>query len=240
MANALLTVLFRGDRRIRLIFTGALASGAFTSTGPYAVASADGAGASPISVVAVFAILGTPNAVELAIDSDLSGGLQYTIMCTGVPSADLSSFTGSITSEVGLSVASAPNTEPAQNDYERLLYGVDLMHDGTDFVEDPTGDLAELSGPDNWQSAMEWRMGSYGLPWNPGYGPEPDQYVDAPQTYQLPLAGSLLAQARLDDRTAQASVDLASDTTGDFYFNLKITGRDKLQTVTVKVPLPNS
>lgn len=240
MTTALLTIIFRGARRVRLIFTGALASGAFASTGLYAFASADGAGASPINVVAVFAVTSTSNAVELAIDSDLAGGLQYTVTCTAVPCADLSSFTGSLTSQVGQSLAAPPNVEPAQSDIALLLYSRDLLHNGVDFVEDATGDLATVAGQPNWQGAMGRRFGSYGLPWDSSYGPRPDEFVDAPQTYQLPFAGSLVAQARLDDRTKQASVVFSQDTIdpGSFYFAVSLTGRDNLQTVTVNVPLP--
>jgi hypothetical protein len=240
MATSLNTLLFRGTRRIRLFFTGPLAAGAFTSVFLYAVTSIDGLGASPINVVAVFAIANDPNAVELAVDSDATPGGQYRIDCTAVPCADATLFTGSLVSQTGLVLITPPNVEPATDDLQLLLYNRDLLHDGNDFVEDASGDLAVTSGRPNWKAAMTRRMTSPGLPWDPAYSPRPDQYVDAPQTYQLPLAGALLAQARLDNRTRQASVDVVQSPTnsGDWVFQMSITGKDELDPAQIFIPPP--
>ena len=241
MSTSLNTLIFRGSRRIRLFFTGALAGGAFTSTALYGVTNTDGLGASPINVVAVFSVSTDPNAVELAIDSDLASGAQYKIQCTAVPCADATNFTGNLIAAVGLSLTAPTNIEPGQNDIDLLLYQRDLLHDGTDFVEDATGDLATQTGRSNWINALSRRVGSYGLGWDPTYGPRPDQYVDAPQTYSIPFAGSLVAQVRLDDRTQQGTVQTVQDPNdpGGWFFNIKVTGKDKLDPIELNVAPPH-
>ena len=85
-ALVVLTSQFRSIRRIRLGFSSALASGAFSTT-PYAVSSFDGLGASPIGVEAAFAISTDPNSVEISVNSDFTPGGQYLVTCTNVPPA---------------------------------------------------------------------------------------------------------------------------------------------------------
>ena len=53
MAIALANVQIRHERRVRLIFSAALAVGAFTSTAPYTVTSLSGEAASPTVVAAL-------------------------------------------------------------------------------------------------------------------------------------------------------------------------------------------
>lgn len=240
MTTTLLTVDFRGSRRVRLIFSGGLASGAFTSTSLYTVTSTDGLGANPTNVVAVFAVANTPTAVELAVDQDFASGGLYEMGCTAVPCADLSSFTGTIDARLSLPLATPVNTEPAASDVDLLLYGRDLLHDGNDFVEDATGDLGTVSGRDNLQGAMERRMVSEGLPWDDTYGPKAEQYVDGPETEAKPFAGALVAQARADDRIQQATVDIVQSDTdpGDWAFELTMIPRDGLSGLTIQVPNP--
>jgi hypothetical protein len=240
MTTSLLTVEFRGTRRVRLIFTGNLAAGAYTSTALYTVTCEDGSGPSPTNVVAVYAIANTPTAVELAIDEDLVSGGLYQIGCTNVPCADLSNFTGILNARVALPLTTPVNAEPAANDIDLLLYGRDLLHDGDDFVEDATGDLGTIDGRDNYRGAMGRRMMSDGLPWDDTYGPKAEQYVDGPETEAKPFAGALIAQARADDRTKQATVDIVQSDAdpGDWAFEVTLVPQDNLDPVTIQIPNP--
>lgn len=241
MSTTLIADEFRGARRVRLVFSGALASGAFTSTSLYAVADADSSGPSPINVEAVFAISSNPNAVELSVSCDFVGGAHYTITCTSVPCADASHFTGSVQDRVALPVRAPVNAEPETSDVDLVLYGRDLAWNGQDFVQGPGGDLATVTGQPNWQAAVTRRELSAGITWDPAYGAQANEYVDAPDIFQRPLAGILLAQARLDDRTAQASIEVAQDPNDadSWIFLMSLQGRDGLQPITVTIPSPS-
>lgn len=241
MTTALTALAFRGTRRIRLLFSGALASGAFTSTALYAVSSLDGVGESP-SVEAVFAVTGSPGAVELAVTLDLAPGGLYQITCTNVPCADTSLYTGSLQARTAQPTTGSANVEPSTQDVDLLFYGRDLIYDGNDIVEDPTGDLDTIAGRENWRGAMGRRMAGTPLPWDPTYSPDAEQYVDAPEPLQIPFAGQLLAQARQDDRTQSASVEIVQDPNdpGGFAFEMTLVGVDDLDPVTLLVPLPGA
>lgn len=238
MATTLQTLLFRGPRRVRLLFTDSLAAGAFTSTSYYAISNTDGQGFNPTNVEAVFAIANTPNAVELSLDEDLASGAAYLITCTAVPVVTGPAFTGTLAAAVPLPLEAPVNREPAQSDLDLLLYNRDLLHDGNDFVLTPDGDLGTVAGRDNYRGAMNRRMGSYGLTWDQQYGPNAQAYVNAPDAYRLSLSGALLAQARADDRTKQASVDVVQDPADpdSWLFEITIVGRDGLDPMTVQVP----
>lgn len=231
---------FNGARRWRLFFSGPLASGAFL-TGPYAVS--DSIGPSPISVEAAYAIASDPNAVELSVSADLCGGQIYTVTCTAVPgTGGGGSFTGTFQDRTPLQVAAPPNVEPAQADIDLVLYSRDLYWNGQDFSEDATGDLVTVAGSPNWVGAMGRRMSFGPLKWARRYGANAYQYVDAPDAYQRPLAGALLGQARQDNRTATASVDVVQ-APGDpdgWIFEMELTGRDGLQVQTIQIPAPTS
>jgi hypothetical protein len=237
MTIAPLSILYRGTRRVRAVFSGALASGAFTATGLYSFANLDGAGASPINVVAVFAIANSPQAVELAIDSDLASGALYRVGFANVPCSDATLYTGTYDARVGLQVASQPNSEPVTQNLDLLLYSRDIVF-VNDFVVDATGDLVTTTGRANWVGAVSRRVGSDGIGWDPAYGLKAEKFVDAPSRYQKSLAGNLLAQATADDRTLQASVAVVSSpaTPYDWQFQLTIKGKDNLAGVALTVP----
>lgn len=241
MSTSLTTVAFRGTRRIRLFFNGGLAPGAFTSTALYAVTNEDGNGPTP-SVEAVFAVTGSPGAVELAVSLDLGSGALYQIACSSVPCSDSSHFTGSISAATPLALVDAPNVEPETQDVDLLFYGRDLVWDGNDIVEDPTGDLETISGRSNWKGAMGRRFAFSPLPWDGTYGPDAEQFVDAPEPFQLPFAGRLLSQALADDRTKRADVAVVQDPNdpGGFAFETTLVGVDALDPMTVTTPIPSS
>lgn len=239
MAIALVSLELRGSRRVRAIFTGALGSGAFTSTSYYSVTASDG-GLNPLHVVAVFAIANSSNAVEMALDTELTGGSLYSIAFAAVPGADASTFTGSQLIRQALDLQALPNVEPETQDVNLLLYGRDLLFRG-DFVQSPSGDLATVAGRPNWLGAMGRRFGSEGVNWDPTYGARADEAVEAPAPLAPAFAGSLAAQARLDDRTSQASVSLqlSSLDPAGFVFAVAIVGRDGLATQTVRISPPS-
>lgn len=237
-------VLFPGSpRRIRVLCTGTLAAAAFTSLSIYGVRNTDGLGASPIHVVAVFAIASTASAFELAIDSDLTPGAAYQINLSALPFADSSTFTGSIAATFPPQPNTPPpNVEQATSDIDLLLYGRDLLQaDSGDFAEDATGDLATIAGRPNWQDAVARRCLSGGVLWDPGYGAKPDNFVNAPGVLMLPLSAVLVTQCRADDRTATASVVLTPNfrgVQGSYGFTIKITGRDGLDPLSIQQPIP--
>lgn len=225
MSTVPLVAQFRGNRRIRVKWTGSLAAGAFTSTTPYAVTSLDAAGFNPIVMDAVFAIAGDPASLELAVNVDWTSGGQYQVGFTAVPCADLTNFTGNLVATLPLQVQDAPNSEPETSDIDLLLYGRDLAHDGSDFLEDATGDLLTTTGVELWQNALVRRMLSQGLTWDPDYSPQADEFVDAPPFFQKPLGGRIVAQALADNRTKTASLVIVQTPSapGDFHFQLSVT-----------------
>lgn len=243
MAQSPTVLSFQGTQRITVFFTGSVGAAAFSSLSYYAVTNTDGKGASPINVLAVFAITGAPNALQVTVDSAFTIGANYQVAFTALPFTDSSTFTGSIAGTLPAQ-PNAPviNSESAQSDLSLQLYGRDLLFDDSnDFAEDATGDLATLSGRENWRRALNRRFLSLGLPWAPNYGPKSNDYVNAPDAYKLPLQSAILAQARADDRTKTASVDVISalgGVQGAYLFEIKATGKDKLDAVSVQVPVP--
>lgn len=241
MTQSLLALdLSRGQSRARFFFANALAAGAFTSTGYYAAVSTDGLGANPTNVVAVFAVAGNSAAVELALEPALVAGSVYQFSFTALPNADLSTFTGSILGSQGAAINALPNIEPASQDLDLLLYSRDLVHNGVDFVESPAGDLLTATGRPNWLGAVMRRMTSNGVGWDPTYGAKANQYVNAPDAYKQPLAGSLASQARADNRTQQATVAVipypGDPNLDGWIFQMTITGQDGLDPTTINIP----
>lgn len=224
MSIALAQVQVRTERRIRLTFTGALAGGAYVP-GLYALTCTDTNGAAPNVVAALQISGGATNAVELAVDSDLAQGQHYAVVCTNVPGADSSFFTGSAGIYWGPVVTSIPNSESTTDDASVLVFGRDLVFSGVDYVEDATGDLMTVSGLANVQGAVMRRINGYGLPWDPTYGPKLYDYVDGPAPVVRTARGTILQQALADDRVKSCAVDFAQDPTqpNAAYFNIQVT-----------------
>lgn len=242
MTTVLLADQIRGTRRVRFLFSGPLAAGAFTSTSYYSVTSADFGGFSPITVEAVFAIATDANAVEISVSEDLTPGDLYNLSVTAVPTVDSSDPSGTLQDRPPLPIQDLQDTEPQTSDIDLLFYNRDLLHDGLDFVETASGDLATTSGQSNWLGALNRRTQSYGIKWDPAYGAGAYTFVDAPQPYAVPLAGQLLAQCRADNRTQQATVDVAQSPSdpGQWVFNISVIGKDGLNPQTITVPVPSS
>src|SRR4029077_12166453 len=119
-----------------------------------------------------------------------------------------------------------PNVELPEDDLDALLYGIDLVWTGTDFAETPLGDLATIQGSDNAKGALTRRLtAEEDLPWRPGrYGAGARDYVDGPQADATTLRGSILRQARADDRVKRVTATFSFDEqgSGDAYFDVTI------------------
>jgi hypothetical protein len=70
VAIAFNAVLFRHERRARLVFTNSLDSAAFTSTAYYSVTNLDGLASSP-AVQKAMGVANSPEVVELQFGADL-------------------------------------------------------------------------------------------------------------------------------------------------------------------------
>lgn len=209
MTIALVTVLVRHERRIRLIFTNSLAAGAFTSLAWYAITS-DGTAANP-SVVAAYAVSNSPDTVELHLGADLVQGVLYTASAVGVPATDLSSTPNPSETKFRVAVERGGNDLKAAvkvSPLERRLYGVDLIHDGADWVEGPDGDLAIVEGKPVVKADIRRGIESNGLPWAPTYGMRARGFVDAPSPMLAQLPGIAAAYVQQDDRVESATADV--------------------------------
>src|SRR6185312_8017253 len=131
MPLTLLTGVARHERRVRLVFDGGLAPGAFTNPGLYAVAGSDG---SSIPVSGVVGLLGMPNQLALPLGADLQVGIVYSVSAAGVPAADGS--TTALGTVATVRLAAPPPTpvdaEITPDDITALLYGIDLSWNGED------------------------------------------------------------------------------------------------------------
>lgn len=214
-------MLVNSETRVRLIFSSAVASGAFNAA-LYALGYVSLGSAGP-AVVAALAVSGFPNQVELVLGSSLASGNSVSVTCTAVPGADLSTYTGALSVFFGANVSFTPNVEPERNASDALVFGRDLVHDGDDYVEDAAGDLAEVEGIPNVQGALFRRVLAYGLPWDPTFGPHLDDYVDGPNAAAAPAAGLIKRQVLADDRTQSCTVVLEEDDTaaGGAFFKIK-------------------
>jgi len=194
------------------VFSNTLDSGAFgLSPSLYTIESQDGVGLSP-TVNAALIVPGAGTNVELALDVDLVQGGQYRITAEGVPATDLS-VTPPGTGELfrfGTSQR-VTNAEPSVSDWEKILYGTDLVWTGTDFQETASGDLATESGVPVICGAILRRVLSDGLPWDAAYGAQPREYVDGTLGNVPNLRVALLKQVTSDDRVKSVTVDLVTD-----------------------------
>jgi hypothetical protein len=97
------------------------------------------------------------------------------------------------------------------------------------------GDLATVGGADNVEAALTRRFVSDGLPWDDTYGAKPRRYIDGDSGAIAPLRGTLVRQARLDDRvkTARAALSPEGD---EFDVSVQLIGDDQ----PLNVPAPKA
>lgn len=202
----LVSIIIRSSTRLRLQFSANVDAAAFTGTGTITVVSQDGAGLSP-SINQRIVVAGTPQAMELALSTDLADGGLYLLTYSGIPSTDTSTASGSEEFRPGVKFATV-NSELETPDIEKALFGVDLVWTGADYLETPDGDLASISGKANVHNALVRRLTSEGLTWDATYGVKPRQTVDGPTASTPFLRGQILRQMLADDRVAKASVRL--------------------------------
>lgn len=219
---ALLTAVARHERRVRLVFDEALAPAAFTTLALYTLAGSDG---SAVPVAGLVGLVGMPNQLDLALGADLQVAVVYTVTAVGVPALD--GTTTAVGTSASIRLAAAPTTpvdaEVTPQDITDVLYGVDLVWSGTDYVESSAGDLATVGGSDNVQAALTRRMASEGLPWDDTYGAKPRRYIDGTPGALPALRGTLVAQALADDRVKTARATLATLDTTDSQFDVSVT-----------------
>jgi hypothetical protein len=91
--------------------------------------------------------------------------------------------------------------------YDRQFFGADLCFDGTDFVEQVDGDLAECAGEQNGRAAFRRGMLCEGLQWAPDWGAKLREFVGAPSPVLIQVSGAILAQARRDDRVGKVTLN---------------------------------
>lgn len=230
---ALVGVVVRHERRIRLRFDVELRAAAFAS-GFYVVTNRDGRGVSP-QVVGALVVGADLHQVELALGADLAPGSLYEVRVTGALAVDGSTVDASTPFRPG-----EPTVDVAKpagvDDLDALLYGVDLVHDGTDYVENADGDLASVSGIPNVEAAVQRRLFADGLPWDPTYGAKARRFVDGPAGALPPLRGALVQEALKDDRVAAADATLAPDGV----FDVDVTPIGAAGPATVRIPINTS
>lgn len=197
---------------MQLVFSGNPAVGAYgVNPSYYQITSLDDIGADP-AVSAALVVPGSPTNVELALAADLVPGGRYTLTAVGVPAQSGPATTNASTEVFTFgNNFKVPNQEPEVDASEILLYGRDLVWNGTDFQETATGDLATISGSPNAIAALERRALSEGLSYDPGYGAKPRQYVDGVAIGTASLRTVLIEQMYQDDRVKKADVDYIPD-----------------------------
>lgn len=210
MAIELHSIDVRSDTRIRLVFSNHLAIGAF-STSLYTVTAVDALGVDP-GVKAILAINGTDTNAELVLQNVLSPGARYLVTAIGVPAQDLSVTTSASQDQFVYGTAPAAlRSEALVDDGEVVLYGSDVIWNGTDFQETANGDLARVQGVTNAVQGVTRRLFSDGLPYDPTFGAKSREYVDAPAPTMGDLRTALIAQSMKDDRIAAVAVDIVPD-----------------------------
>jgi hypothetical protein len=239
MSILLQAVDVRHEHRIRLVFTNALASGAFGLPAPtnYVIANTDGLGTSP-SVKAAYVVPGNPAVVELALSAPIVAGAAYTISAVGVPAVDTTvTPVGSVLSfRYGATVAKE-NVEPIRRDRELLLYGIDLLWNGADFQETANGDLDRVSGAANVTKALNRGVEANGLGWDSTYGAKAREFIDSPSVAVGTLKGSVTAQLLRDPRVQEVRVTYDIQDSKTFLFATpKLISGESIEPVSIVVP----
>lgn len=239
MSIELASVLPRHERRLRLVFTNNLDTGAFgLNPTLYVVTAIDALGATP-GIAAALIVPGATADVELALDTDLRQGARYHVTAIGVPASGGggTSTTASASDFVFGATPARQDVEPIVDETERILYGSDLIWSGPDFQLTAAGDLARVSGVTNAISALTRAMFAEGLPWDQTYGAHPRSYVDIPESAIGTLRTSLLNAAVADDRVKSATVEFLPDADEpEFSVAVKLIGDHAPDPISVTVP----
>lgn len=238
MTVSLNSVEVKHERRIRLLFSDSLQSGAFgVSPTLYVVTCTDALGISP-GVSAAMIVSGSPDCVELALSEDLVKGSLYTVSAVGVPSTDLT-YTPDpsiLSFRYGLN-ADARDVEPIQRNREDLIYGIDLLWNGADYQETASGDLDRIGGTANVTKALYRGLEAQGLTWDQEYGARIRDFVDSPSTVSGTLRGNIQSQILSDPRVKSAKVTVSTDDE-DTYLVItpKLVSGEVLKPVSIVVP----
>ena len=239
MAISLGNVAPRHERRIRVTFTNSLAAAAFTTLSLYAVTNLDSLGISP-NVIAAFVVPNSPHVVELAFDASLVQGALYQLAAVGVPAVDTTVTPGGSIEPFRLGAqVLANNLEVSAAGIDALVYGVDLVHNGADYVEGADGDLDTISGRANVQAALLRSATSGGLPWDADYGAKIRQYVDGAPGAALGARGALIRAALADPRVKDVDVQLGVETNNaqaTFIENVTLIGSPAATPLKILVP----
>lgn len=216
MTIAFLSVIVKHERRVRLVFSKTLDSGAFASTSFYEILSSDDLGVDP-GISAAIPITTDPKVVELALSDDLVIGGLYTITANAVPGADASvTPTPSQLSFRYGSVAVLRDVEPINLNREDLVYGVDLLWNGVDYQETASGDLDRIGGTANVTKALYRGLEAQGLTWDQNYGARLRDFVDSPSPSSGTMRGNVQTQVLSDPRVKTAKVAVTTDDSETF------------------------
>lgn len=231
----------RHERRIRLVFTNALASGAFgvPAPGGYLITCVDGS-ATPPGIQAALVVPGSATVVELSFDAPLVRGALYHITAQSIPAVDASSTATGTGQDFRWGFDTPPvNVEPARRNKELLLYGVDLIWNGVDYQENAAGDLDRVSGSANVTKAL-----NHGVEANPGdliwdetWGGGGREFVDSPSTAAGTLKGAVSAQLLRDPRVKSVKTTYEIDDEKTFlYATPTLISGEQIDRVSIEVP----
>ncbi len=239
MTISLNAVEVKHERRVRLIFSMALDTGAFGSPAPafYVITCADSNGYDP-GVSAAMIVTGNPSVVELALSSDLVKGSLYTVSAVEVPAADASETPNpsTLSFRYGLN-APLRDVEPILQNRDALLYGVDLLWNGADYQETASGDLDRIGGTSNVTKALYRGMESQGLTWDQTYGARIRDFVDSPSTVSGTMKGRLMAQILKDPRVKGIKVVITTEDEKTYIvFTPTLVSGEVLKPVSMVVP----
>lgn len=233
---ALLSLVIKHERRVRLVFSEPLAGAAFDPT-LYQVINTDSKNISP-GISAALIVSDSNTNIELVLDADLAKGSTYQVVAENIP-AFAGSFTAVGTQETFRfgSPASHSKIEPAVRDRDRLLYGADLIWNGADYQEDPNGDLARIEGKPNVTKALWHSLTTGGLPWDSSWGVDAREYVDSPSAEAAPLRGVIGVQAARDPRvqSVRTTVEVQGSSTFVLIQPTLVSGESS-EPVSVEIP----
>lgn len=240
MTILLTQIGIKHERRVRLTFSNTLASGAFgepAPTGMYTVTCTDGSETPPV-VVAALIVPGLPCVVELVFGAPIAIGAPYNVAVVSVPCTDLSTVTSNINFRWSL-FAPPVNVEPLVLNKQNLLYGIDLIWNGTDYQETATGDLDRIGGTANVTKALnravEVNPGE--LVWDPQWGAGIREYVDSPSVVVGTLKGAVSAQILRDPRVASVKTTFQVNGSETFLFaDPVLVSGERIDKVSITVP----